>query len=138
MGCAGRALRPYRVRKTLAPAVSGSLIRHDAEVATFASGLRAAGRRGHRARVAAPAGDSMTASRRAPLAAAVIAAVLLAGCGEAASPATQVSTTKTEPPPSSSPPASSITPAPASPQPGGPASPAPSGPASQPSGPPAA
>ena len=41
MGCAGRALRPYRVRKTLAPAVSGSLIRHDAEVATFASGLRA-------------------------------------------------------------------------------------------------
>jgi hypothetical protein len=58
----------------------------------------------------------MTSSRRAPLAVAVIAAALLAGCGAASSPAaTQVSTTKTGPAPSSSSPGSGLTSAPGSP-----------------------
>jgi hypothetical protein len=65
----------------------------------------------------------MTSPRRAPLAVAVIAAALLAGCGAASSPAaTQVSTTKTGPAPSSGSPGSDLTSAPASP-----ASPRPSG-----------
>ena len=50
--------------------------------------------------------------RPVPLAVAVIAAALLAGCG-GSSPG-QVNTTKTEPPPSSAPPASVVTSAPAS------------------------
>jgi hypothetical protein len=55
------------------------------------------------------------------VAAAVIAAALLAGCGASPSPATtQVSTTKTAPQPSSSAPASLVTSTPASPRPSGP------------------
>jgi len=66
-------------------------------VATFASGLRT------------------------PIAAAVIAAALLAGCGAASSTTpTQVSTTKTGLAPSSSPPGSDVSSAPASPRPSGP------------------
>jgi hypothetical protein len=49
---------------------------------------------------------------RVPLAVAVIAAALLAGCGRTSS--VQVNATKTEPPPSSTPPAASATSAPAS------------------------
>jgi hypothetical protein len=63
----------------------------------------------------------MKPSRWVSLAAAVIAAALLAGCGAASSPAaTQVSVTTTGPQPSSSPPSSAVTPAPASPRPSGP------------------
>jgi hypothetical protein len=63
----------------------------------------------------------MTSSRRAPLAAAVIAAALAAGCGAASAPApAQVSTAKTGPAPSSSSPSGGVASAPASPQPSGP------------------
>jgi len=72
-------------------------VRHDAGVAIFTSGLRT------------------------PVAAAVIAVALLAGCGAASSPTpTQVSTTKTGSAPSSSPPGREVSSAPASPRPGGP------------------
>ena len=63
----------------------------------------------------------MKLSRRAPLAAAVIAVALLAGCGAASSPApvpASAAKTGSQPPPS--PPASIVTSAPASPRPSGP------------------
>ena len=63
----------------------------------------------------------MTSSRRAPLAAAVIAAALLTGCGAGSSPApVPAGATKTGPQPASSPPGSSVTSVPASPRPSGP------------------
>src|SRR5580704_3205699 len=63
----------------------------------------------------------MRFSGPAPLAATVIAAALLTGCGAASSPATiRASVTKTGPQPPSSPSTSSVTSAPASPKPSGP------------------
>ncbi|HLN65924.1 MAG TPA: hypothetical protein VK280_01440 [Streptosporangiaceae bacterium] len=63
----------------------------------------------------------MKLSRRAPLAAAVIAVALLAGCGAASSPApVPASAAKTGSPPPPSTPASIVTSAPASPRPSGP------------------
>ena len=63
----------------------------------------------------------MRFSGPAPLAAMVIAAALLTGCGAGSSPATiRASVTKTGPQPSSSPSSRSVTSAPASPRPSGP------------------
>jgi hypothetical protein len=63
----------------------------------------------------------MRFSGSAPLAAGVIAAALLTGCGAASSPATiRARVTKTGPQPPSSPSTSSVTSAPASPKPSGP------------------
>ena len=63
----------------------------------------------------------MKPSRRARMAAAVIAAALLAGCSAGSSPSTtRVGVTATAAQPSSSPPGSSVTSAPASPRPSGP------------------
>jgi hypothetical protein len=65
-------------------------------------------------------GDNMKPSRRAPLAGAVIAAALLAGCGASSSPATRVNAATTVSQPPSSLPGSHVTSAPASPRPSGP------------------